>query len=114
VKELLIIFLLGFLSGGLYGFCKFLARVFKNHIIAQIVFDLLFTLSAGGLFLIVINTYYYGIIRAYICGIFFIGIYAERKTLGKLFAKIYLLLYNWARKTLLGLKNTRLGKIIFK
>ena len=107
-------FILGLLSGALYGVLKFVVFIFKNNIVIQIISDLIYSLGVGSCFVIATNQYMYGEIRAYIVAIFILGIYLERKTLGKLFAKPYLMLYNGARKSILSLKDTKLGKIIFK
>ena len=94
MKLVFIFFLLGLLSGAIYGIVKFLVFIFKSHIIAQIIGDLTFTLTSGTIFISATTRYLYGEIRAYICTIFVLGMYFERKTLGKLFAKLELLLYN--------------------
>ena len=114
MKIALIFFSLGIACGAIYGLCKFIVSIFKNKLLIQVIFDLIFSLSSGMLFIASVNKYFYGLIRAYICVIFMLGLYLERKTLGKLFAKLYLILYNGARKALSCFKNTRFGKIIFK
>lgn len=114
MKVALIFFLLGVISGSIYGITKFIVHIFKKHILAQILLDLLFTLSSGLLFVFANIRYFYGEIRAYICIIFMLGMYLEQKTIGKLFAKLYLILYNWAITMVKNLKQTWLGKIIFK
>ena len=114
MRVALIFLLLGVLSGSILGFAKFIISIFKNHIIAQIIGDLIFSLTTGAIFVFATNYYFFGEIRLYIFAIFMFGMFLERKTLGKLFAKVYLLLYNGGRKTFLFLKSTRFGKIFFK
>lgn len=114
MKIALIFLLLGAISGAIYGITKFVVTILKNNIVAQIVCDLIFTLTSGAMFLSATTRYFYGEIRAYICTIFVLGMYFERKTLGKLFAKLYLMLYNWGITMVNRGKSTRIGKIIFK
>ena len=114
MKVALLFFLLGILAGCLYGVLKFVTQLFKNNIFIQFITDILFSLSVGFSFLIAINHHFYGEIRIYIVAIFLLGMIIERKTLGKLFAKLYLILYNVGRKSIQKLKTTRFGKIIFK
>jgi len=114
MKVATIFFLLGILSGAIYGITKFIVFIFKNNLIAQIICDLMFTLSSGAIYLFFTNKYFYGEIRAYICTIFVLGMYFERKTLGKLFAKLEFMLYNWGITMVNRAKSTKIGKIIFK
>ncbi len=107
-------FLIGIVSGCIYGALKFVVFVLKNNIIAQIICDLIFSFSVGALFLSCVQKYFFGELRLYICLIFAFGIYFQRKTLGKLFAKLEFMLYNVGVKITKKIKTTHFGRIIFK
>lgn len=107
-------FLIGIISGCIYGALKFVVFVLKNNIILQIISDLIFSILVGTLFLNYIQKYFYGELRLYICLIFAFGMYFQRKTLGKLFAKLELMLYNVGVRTTKRIKTTHFGRIIFK
>ena len=94
MKIACIFFLLGLLVGAIYGIIRFITFIFKNHIIAIILGDLIFSLSTGAILLSATNKYFFGEIRLYLIAFFALGMYLERKTLGKLFAKLDLMLYN--------------------
>lgn len=114
MKVALIFFLFGVLSGAIYGMSKFVVFVFKNNMIVQIVIDLIYSLGVGYSILIATNKLLYGEIRLYIIAAFVLGMWLERKTFGKLFAKVYLLVYNVGIKLVKRIKTTKLGKVIFK
>lgn len=114
MKIAIAFFLIGFVSGCIYGALKFIVFAFKNNIILQIISDLIFSILIGLLFLSCIQKYFYGELRLYICLIFAFGIYFQRKTLGKLFAKLELMLYNLGVRTTKRIKTTHFGRIIFK
>lgn len=105
---------LGFLCGCFIGLKNFAILIFKNNIFAKIIFDFLLTLAIGYVFINSIDFYFYGEIRLYICAFFVFGAVLERKILGKLFAKLYFIIYNGGRKFIQKLKTTKYGKIIFK
>lgn len=114
MKTAFLFFLLGVLSGAAYGILKFIVFISKNNLIVQFILDLLYSLSVGFLFLFATNYYLYGEMRLYVCLIFALGMILERKTLGKLFAKLYFILYNVSINLIQRIKTTRFGKIIFK
>ena len=114
MKIAFLFFLIGFLAGALYGIFKFICHLLKNNIIIQIILDLILSILIGFTFIFATNYYFYGEIRLYMCIIFIIGVYLERKTFGKLFAKLYFILYNVGRKLVNKLNTTRFGKFIFK
>lgn len=114
MKVILIFLMLGFLSGVLYGICKFINVLFNYNTIILIITDIIFSIISGFSFTNAINFYFFGKIRLYIVVIFLLGLYLERKTLGKLFAKLYFILYNVGRKSMERFSSTKLGKIIFK
>ena len=114
MKIALIFLILGIISGAIYGLSRFIATMLNKNIIVQIILDFLSSICIGAIFILSNIHYFYGEIRAYICALFALGIYLERKTLGKLFAKLYLMLYNWTIIRAKNLKKSKLGKIIFK
>ena len=114
MKICLIYLLLGILSGAIYGLLKAIVYVFKKHLITQIITDIIFCLVVAYIFGRTTHYYFYGDIRIYLVAIFAFGMYLERKTLGKLFAKLFIMLYNWVSKLINKFKLSRFGKIIFK
>lgn len=114
MKNLLMFFLLGIILGSIYGILKSLMRPFKNNIIIEIITDLVFCLALGATLIYGFNYYNMGIIRLYLIVDILLGYTLERKTIGKLFAKLYLMLYNLLTKWISTFKLTKLGKIIFK
>lgn len=114
MKIVLIFILLGLLLGAISGLLKCVLIVLKNNRIAVIITDFIFCLIAGAMFIYASSIYNFGIIRWYLCAFFALGYIIERKTIGKLFAKLFLILYNWLSKRLNLLKSSRVGKIIFK
>ena len=114
MKVALIYLLLGLLAGAIYGLLKHIVYVFKNHLIAQIIADIIFVIFATFIFGKANLYFFYGETRLHLLAIFALGIYLERKTLGKLFAKLFIMLYNWLSKLLNKFKLSSFGKIIFK
>ena len=114
MKIALIFLFVGFLAGAFYGICRFIIGTFKNNIFIQIIVDFLYSIGVGFMFVKLNNHFLYGEIRLYPIVLLLLGLFSERKTLGKLFAKLYLILYNVGRKSLEKFKKTQLGKILFK
>ena len=114
MKITIIFFMMGMICGIVCDILKTITHLFKNNIIIQITSDFLFSTVSGLLFFSLLNQYFYGQIRLYILIIFLFGIYLEQKTLGKLFAKLYFILYNVGRKIVRKFSSSKFGKIIFK
>ena len=114
MKIVSVYFLIGFLMGIIYGLIKAIIYVFKHHIAIQIIGDFAFTLVLGATFIVLNNYFFYGEFRIYLLITILLGIWAYKKTLGKIFAKLFLLLYNKVSKWLNIFKSTRFGKIIFR
>lgn len=114
MKLLIIYLFLGIITGVLYGVFKNITFVFKNNFIVQIITDIMFILISAYLFWTTTQTLIYGEIRLHLLVIFIMGAYLERKTLGKLFAKLFFMLYNWVSKLINKFKLTKFGKLIFK
>jgi len=114
MKIALIYLLLGLLAGAVYGILKHIVYILKNHLIAQIIADIIFVVVSAFIFGKVTHYYFYGELRLHLVAIFAFGMIFERKTLGKLFAKLFIMLYNWVSKLISKFKLSRFGKIIFK
>ena len=104
----------GLICGCLYGLTQCFVLFFKKHIVAQILFDLLFSFASGIIYLYITMVLNLGSFRFYLTAIFLISFVFQRKTIGKLFAKLYTLVYNWLCKTIKVAKTTKLGKVVFK
>ena len=114
MKIAVLYFLIGFVFGILYDFIKMIIKTFKNNVAIQIICEFAFTISFGACFIVLNNFFFYGDFRLYLLIFILLGLWSERKTLGKLFAKLYLLLYNKVSKLIKFFKLTRLGKILFR
>ena len=110
----MLFFLLGVLIGILYDILQFITLCTKNNIVVQIITDTTFTFISGISLFYAINHILLGMFRLYIVIIFILGLYIERKTIGKIFAKLNFILYNVGIKLINKLKTTSFGKIIFK
>ena len=104
----------GIICGCFYGLSQFFVLLFKKHIIAQIIFDLIFSLASGIVYLYLTMILNLGNFRLYLTAFFLLSYVFQRKTLGKLFAKLYALFYNWLGKTINVVKTTKIGKVVFK
>ena len=114
MKIVSIYFLVGIVLGIIYGLLKSIIFVFKNHIAIQIICDFLFTIIFGATIIVLNNYYFYGEFRVYLLVSTFLGMIVELKTINKIFAKLFFLLYNKVSKCVDMFKSTRLGKILFK
>ena len=114
MKIATIYFIFGIALGALYGILKDIIYIFKNHLAVQIICDFAFTIILGGTFIVLNNYFFWGKLRIYLLISLLLGIWGERKTLGKIFAKLFLLLYNKVSKWLNNFKSTRFGKILFR
>ena len=86
----------------------------RTNLIWQIICDLIFTFVAFGLLFISINFINLGEFRLFLILGYVTGFIAERKTLGKLFAKGYLNMYNKLRNLWIKIKNSKIGRFVFK
>ncbi len=105
---------LGFLVGAVYGVLGFVKLLTKNNFIINNIINFLFGIGVGMVVLITTINLNYGMFRWFIIVGFVVGVLFERKTLGKLFAKIFLFLYNRFSRGLTTLKNTKVVKRILK
>jgi len=114
MKIVSLYFLVGFVLGTIYEILKFIVHIFKHHISIQIITDFLFTIIFGASVIILNHCFFLGEFRLHLLIFCFLGFYIERKTVGKIFAKLFLLLYNKVSKVLNKFKSTPFGKIISK
>lgn len=110
----LICLLIGVGLGATYGVLNFIKLLFKNNIIVSNILNLVYGLGCGIVALVTTINLNFGQFRWFVVLGFVLGVVIERKTLGKLFAKIFLWLYNKLSKCLSALKNTKVVKKILK
>lgn len=104
----------GMFCGAIYGLLNAVVFVFKKHVVVRIICDLIFSAILGIVFLYLTMVLNLGQFRLYLIATFLLSVIIEQKTLGKLFAKLGLMVYNWVCKILNGFRKTKLGKVIFK
>lgn len=105
---------IGMLPAILVGFVCFFSQFVKYKKAYFIVCDIFICLLFTGVFLLFINILNFGEFRAYLLLAYTLGFIIERKTLGKLFAKLHGLLYNGYKKQIASFKKTRMAKFLFK
>ena len=106
--------LLGITLGVIYSLLSGFVYICKKFTPIQIVCDLLFSVCLGFGFLWLINKLNSGEIRWYLVFATVIGIILHLKTLGKLFAKGGILLYNHLVKLNDKFKKSKVGKVLYK
>lgn len=106
--------LLGIVLGVVYGAVGILKIIFKNNIVVSNILDFIFAILSGVAVIFFVVNFNFGVFRWFIVVGVLIGILLERKTLGKIFAKIFLLMYNKFSKCIIALKNTKVVKKILK
>lgn len=104
----------GFLLGVLFDVIYFLKLLVKRNIIISNIFNFLFALCYGLVVLLITINFNMGQFRLFVLIGFLIGTIFEHKTLGKLFAKMFLWLYNKLCKACCALQKTKLVKKILK
>jgi len=114
MKIALIYCLIGVCSGAIIGISKQLVHIAKGNNFIQLLCDILTTVAIWAIFTYANHYFFYGDIRIHLGLFFIIGIILERKTFGKLFAKLFLMLYNGLTKAFSWFKSTSLGKFITK
>lgn len=113
-KLFLLFLLIGFLFGCLFGVLTFIKKLFKNNIVISNILNFLFVTSFGFVVMLSVIEYNFGEFRFYLIAASFFGLFLERKTLGKIFAKLYLWLYNKLCKVCCALSKTKVVKKILK
>ena len=105
--------ILGVIIGVIYEMLQQVLKV-KHKYITTIITDTLFYFMSGIIFINLCNKLNYGIFRIYLLILLIAGFVIERKTIGKLFAKLFFMIYNLLTRWVKIFKNTALGKFIFK
>ena len=106
--------MLGFGLGGVYDIVYFFKLTLKNNYIVSNLFNFLYVCLYGLVVLFSVINFNYGQFRLFLVLSFVFGTFLHRKTLGKLFAKIFLCLYNKLCKGLKSLTKTKLVKKVLK
>lgn len=113
LKDFSIMLGIGFLLGVFYGIINIANRI-KRLLLIQIICDLIFSIVAFGTLIIFVNIINMGEMRFFLIMGYIIGFTLERITLGKIFAKGYLNVYNKLCKLWKKFLTSKLGKVIFK
>ena len=113
LKDFFVLLAIGFGIGILYGLLN-IPTTIKKRIIIQIITDLLFSFTSLSILLIAINVINMGEFRAFLVIGFILGIFLERISLGKLFAKGYKKVYNCLVKLMKKFANSKFGRIFLK
>lgn len=108
-KLLVILFLIGFLSGFVFDIINFIKFACNNNKITNIIFDFIGTLIDFAILFLTNLEINYGELRFFAISIFFIGFSLQRFTLGKILAKFFLWCYNVFIKFIRMLKG-KFGK----
>jgi len=104
----------GLLCGVVYGLLKGMVYIFKKNFVAQLLADFLFSAFLGLTFIFITTVCNSGQFRLYLGGAFVASFFIERKTLGKLFAKLGLMVYNYLSNKVTTFKSTKVGRVLFK
>lgn len=113
IKDLCIMLLVGILLGIFYGLINITNNIHEN-IFTRIICDIIFMITATISYIIIVEKINFGTLRGYLFIGFLLGFKIERITLGKIFAKGLKYVYNKICKFNAKLKETKMGKIIFK
>jgi hypothetical protein len=105
---------LGFLLGAVYDIVYFLKLTVKNNFIVSNILNFVYVCFYGLVVLGSVINFNYGQFRLFLVLSFVLGTLLHRKTLGKIFAKIFLCLYNKLCKGLKTLTKTKLVKKVLK
>lgn len=105
--------LLGFAFGMLIGIFNLIKTFFQNKIVL-FVLDLLTCLIFTICFVYLVNKLNWGEIRLYLIIAQLLGVFIERISLGKLFAKIYLKMYNKSKVLKNSFLKSKMGKFLSK
>lgn len=113
-KTFLICVGIGVALGALYGLLNFVKLLFKKKVIVSNIISFLYSLFFGVAILWTIIHFNFGEFRGFLICAFFLGTWIERKTMGKLFAKLYVWLYNKLNRAICTLGKTKLVKKVLK
>ena len=103
---------IGFGCGFIIGILTLINIMLGKKKWIEIVCDILSCLSITITYIISINSLNWGQSRGYLVIFFVVGIIFERKTLGKLFAKLYHKLYNQTISKIKKISNSKIGEFL--
>lgn len=113
LKDFFVFFSIGIIIGILYGLLNIAPKYTKNYFL-QLLTDAIYPIILTSTFLLVTNYLNNGQFRFFMLFGYILGIIIERITLGKLFAKLYNMLYTKLVESFKKFKKTKLFKIVFK
>ncbi len=113
LKDFLILLFFGFIFGMCYGILSAINLPHKKLILKNIL-DFLLCASGVVLFIILILYVNLGKFRLFLLLGYVLGIVLERITLGKLFAKGYIWVYNKLIASAKKFAKSKVGQVIFK
>lgn len=102
-------------ASGLLITCGFIIKTtFKSNFYVNLIVDTFITVSFTTIFLYITNIWNFGEFRIFLCLSFVFGIITFHITIGKLFAKLILFIYNKLKTYNEKFKQTAIGKILYK
>lgn len=104
----------GLILGCVWGLLNFLKLILKNNVVVNHILEIPFAVMFVLGFFVMLILKNYGEFRFYLFIAWCLGMFLERKTVGKLFAKLYFWLYNKFSKWLYLLKQIKLFKRVLK
>ena len=107
IKILLYLITFGFLSGMLFDICYLVSFLCNNNKTVKSILQFVTTVVCFFVLFLINNKLNYGIFRVYIFVVFFLFLFLERITLGKIFAKTQ----NWCYTTFVKLVKFAKEKI---
>ena len=102
----------GFGCGILIGITNLIYTITDKKKLILIIFDIVSCLVSSIIYIIIINHFNWGEHRLYLLFSFVLGIFVERKSIGKLFANLYNKLYNFIVQKLNIASKTKFGTMI--
>ena len=113
LKDFSIMIIFGFLLGIIYGILNIFNSI-KPRLFLQILTDIIFSILASILFIILVNKINMGEIRLFLITGYIIGFILERISLGKLFAKLLKNMYTFIIRCIKSFSKSKFGRMIFK
>lgn len=113
-KMLLVMIYFGIISGILLTIKNLICKALKKNKVVIILTDILFCIISSFVFLYAQNKFSYGEFRLFQLLSFLLGVFIEQISINNLVEKILRLIYNLFVKVFCKVKNTKLGKKVFK
>lgn len=114
VRVFFICFGIGVVLGAGVGILNIIKSLFKHNLVVDNILDCLYSIFCCIVDLFTLIEFNFGVLRLYLIVAFLLGMYIERKTLGKVFAKLLTWLYNKISKVIVTLRKTKIYKKITK